>query len=83
MDAQGKPPRAWAAELIDAWISRQPTAPIVDQIPDKYRGIATMHARASCELIRYWGRVAATNGTASVPRKLKPAVTRYLYHREL
>lgn len=62
-----KPARAWAAELVEAWIAGEPTAPIVGRIPPGRVELAQAMARVSCERLRHFARRAAAEGLGVVP----------------
>lgn len=62
-----KPVRAWAVELVDAWVDGEPTAPIVGMIPPHLVELAKAMARASCERLRFLARRAEREGLAIVP----------------
>jgi len=44
---QHKPARAWAAQIIDAWIERRPTAAIFEQIPEHMRPLVRSMAEST------------------------------------
>lgn len=62
-----KPARAWAAELVEAWIDGQPTAPIIGRIPPRRIELATTMARVTCDRLRFFARRAASDGIEVVP----------------
>ncbi len=62
-----RPARDWAAELVDAWIDGQPTAPIIGRIPPRQIELATTLARVTCERLRHFARRAESDGIEVVP----------------
>ena len=74
-----KPGRAWAEDLVAAWIERRDTAPILRQIPAARREIATKIARANCKTIQFdAARVRDGMALDDVHRSRRAAVARYL-----
>lgn len=45
--ATRRPARAWAAEIIDAWVDRRPTAEIIERIPEHLRPLAKRMAECT------------------------------------
>jgi len=53
---QAKTARAWAAEIVSAWIEGRPTAPLVAQIPEHLQPLSSALARSTCEAIKAHAR---------------------------
>lgn len=78
----GKRPRHWAEELVDAWVRRQPSAPIVDRIPAVDRDLALKHARIQCEKIKFWSKELAHGMPPHrLPRGMLPLCETYMNAR--
>lgn len=78
-----RPARAWAADLVEAWIAGQPTAPIVGRIPPGRVELAQAMARLTCERLRFYARRAATEGIGVVPAPKGSLVLRQQVERLL
>lgn len=81
MRSETKRPRDYAADIVAAWLSNQPTEHVISGIPAWCHDLATTQARWSCRLIQYWSRRAKLLGMDVVPEKMKKQVIEYWKHR--
>lgn len=56
-EKRDKWPRHYAVDLTDAWVRGEPTAALLARLPENFRGLASAHARAFCEQIKFHRRV--------------------------
>lgn len=78
-----KPARAWAADLVEAWISGQQTAPIIGRIPPRQVELASTMARVTCDRLRFFARRAVAEGIEVVPAPKGSMVLRQQVERLL
>lgn len=70
-------PRDYAADLVAAWIDRQP--PDLDAVPEWCRDLARAHARNTCQQVKFHGdRVLSGRSLDEVPEGLRKNVVRYV-----
>lgn len=76
-----KPPRAWAYELVDAWVAGSPTEPIKRLIPANDAELANTHARIFCQNIVFHAR--HTEDLASLGKMMADWVEQYRARRKV
>jgi hypothetical protein len=47
-----KPARAWAAEIVSAWVDNLPTQPIIDRVPEIQRSTVATLTQSNCRRIQ-------------------------------
>lgn len=83
INAQHKSARAWAADLVDAWLDndKEASAAILQRIDDTTRPLAQTTARLMCERVAFWARwLMQVDGrtVSDIPlKKMQPHVRRF------
>lgn len=73
-----RPARAWAGDLVEAWLDHRPHDDIINQVPEWQRDMVLKMARGSCSIIASHAKqvYSGTKTIDDIPRKLQDTVLR-------
>ena len=89
INARHKSARAWAGDLVDAWLDndKDKAASTLQQIDDTARPLAQTTARLMCERVAFWAKwlmLAPDRTVDDIPlQKMRPHVRRFRKARGL